>query len=178
MEMKNFVIISGCSGGGKSTLLAELSLRGHTVVEEPGRRIVARETASGGTALPWINLQAFAQSAIDMACNDMETVKAVQSWVFFDRGLIDAWAALSRASGMPINAASPWIDRFFPTVFFTPPWPGIYQRDTERRHDLDASLQEYEHLIKTYTELGFRIEKLPKIPIVARADFIQTRLSI
>jgi hypothetical protein len=35
--MNRFVVISGCSGGGKSTLLAELARRGQAVVEEPGR---------------------------------------------------------------------------------------------------------------------------------------------
>jgi predicted ATPase len=33
---ERFVVISGCSGGGKSALLSELSERGHAVVEEPG----------------------------------------------------------------------------------------------------------------------------------------------
>jgi predicted ATPase len=41
-RVDRFVVISGCSGGGKSTLLAELARRGHAVVEEPGRRIVQR----------------------------------------------------------------------------------------------------------------------------------------
>ena len=45
MSDDRFVIISGCSGGGKSTLLAELARRGYRVVEEPGRRIVAEELA-------------------------------------------------------------------------------------------------------------------------------------
>jgi hypothetical protein len=35
-----FVVISGCSGGGKSTLLDELGRRRYAVVAEPGRRIV------------------------------------------------------------------------------------------------------------------------------------------
>jgi hypothetical protein len=35
-----FVVISGCSSGGKSTLIAELGKRGYAVVDEPGRRIV------------------------------------------------------------------------------------------------------------------------------------------
>ena len=43
------VVISGCSGGGKSSLLAELQARGHRVVEEPGRRIIAEETVTGGS---------------------------------------------------------------------------------------------------------------------------------
>lgn len=34
---ENYVVISGCSGGGKSTLLSELAARGYHVVHEPGR---------------------------------------------------------------------------------------------------------------------------------------------
>jgi predicted ATPase len=33
--MNRFVVISGCSGGGKFTLLAELGRRGYATVEEP-----------------------------------------------------------------------------------------------------------------------------------------------
>jgi predicted ATPase len=46
-----FVVISGCSGGGKSTLIAEFGRRGYAIVEEPGRRIVKEELANGGSAL-------------------------------------------------------------------------------------------------------------------------------
>ncbi len=46
MDDNHLVVISGCSGGGKSTLLAELSRRGHMTIEEPGRRIVAEELRS------------------------------------------------------------------------------------------------------------------------------------
>jgi predicted ATPase len=41
--VERFVVISGCSGGGKSTLIAELGPRGHAVVGEPGQRIVKEE---------------------------------------------------------------------------------------------------------------------------------------
>lgn len=51
----NYVIISGCSGGGKSTLLSELANRGYSVVLEPGRQIVKEQTAINGDALPWTN---------------------------------------------------------------------------------------------------------------------------
>ena len=43
--MNRFVVISGCSSGGKSTLVVELGRRGYAVVEEPGRRIVKEELA-------------------------------------------------------------------------------------------------------------------------------------
>jgi predicted ATPase len=57
--LDRFVIISGCSGG--TTLLEELRRRGHQVVAEPGRRIVAEEIDLAGSALPWIDAPAFAR---------------------------------------------------------------------------------------------------------------------
>jgi predicted ATPase len=44
--MERFVVISGCSGGGKSTLLKELAKRDHDVIDEPGRRIVKNAFAA------------------------------------------------------------------------------------------------------------------------------------
>ena len=61
MDSDHFVVISGCSSGGKSTLLAELGRRGHAMVEEPGRRIVRQELVDGGSALPWVAGAAFAR---------------------------------------------------------------------------------------------------------------------
>jgi len=54
-DVGRFVVISGCSGGGKSTLLAELGSHGYATVEEPGRRIVKEELKAGGPALPWVD---------------------------------------------------------------------------------------------------------------------------
>ena len=48
---ERFVLLSGCSGGGKSTLFAELQARGYHVVGEPGRRVVKHELEKGGNAL-------------------------------------------------------------------------------------------------------------------------------
>lgn len=93
--MDRFVILSGCSGGGKSTLLEALKRRGHQAIEEPGRRIVVEELESGGSALPWVDAPAFARRAIAMSLADREKAIAFPGIVFFDRGLIDA--ASSRA---------------------------------------------------------------------------------
>jgi predicted ATPase len=70
-----FVVISGCSGGGKSTLLEELAARGYAVVEEPGRRIVQEELAGNGAALPWVDAAAFARRAIAVALADREAAR-------------------------------------------------------------------------------------------------------
>src|SRR5215470_4005943 len=101
MDITCFVVISGCSGGGKSTLLTELGRRGYITVEEPGRRIVKEELVGDGFALPWVNGTAFARRAIALALADRAAVKGNGGWVFFDRGLIDAAADLQHLTGEP-----------------------------------------------------------------------------
>ncbi|MGD9477835.1 AAA family ATPase [Shinella sp. G-2] len=171
-----FIILSGCSGGGKSTLLEALHRRGHAVVEEPGRRIVQQELAAGGTALPWLDLAAFARRAVEMALADRAAMKDHSGLVFFDRGLIDAASALQVAGGEPVLATLAETHRYNRQVFLTPPWPEIYEGDPERRHGFEAALAEYQRLERTYPLLGYETVILPKAPVEARADFVLARL--
>jgi predicted ATPase len=98
-------VISGCSGGGKSTLLAELGRRGQVTVEEPGRRIVKQQLLADGSALPWVDATAFARRTIALALADRTAVGSAAGWVFFDRGLIDAAAGLQHLTGEPTLTA-------------------------------------------------------------------------
>ncbi|WP_223568091.1 AAA family ATPase [Agrobacterium tumefaciens] len=173
--MDRFIILSGCSGGGKSTLLTQLARRGFATVEEPGRRIVIEETRNNGTALPWIDIEAFARRAIAMALEDRQKAPA-EGLVFFDRGLIDAASALSHVSGDGFIDTLKNTHRYNPLVFLTPPWPEIYQGDDERRHDFDAAVEEYDRLVLDYEALGYDSVVLPKSGIEERADFILARI--
>jgi predicted ATPase len=175
--MDRFVVISGCSGGGKSTLLSELKRRGHAVMEEPGRRIIAEELQGSGQALPWVNLAAFAQRAVQMSLGDRDRAKKMSGVVFFDRGLIDAAAALEHVTGKPILQAY-YAERYNPRVFLTPPWPEIYATDADRRHGLRQAIEEYERLLVAFSSLGYMIEVLPKIGVAQRADRILQSLKL
>jgi predicted ATPase len=124
--VNRFVVISGCSGGGKSTLLAELERGGHTVVEEPGRRIVVEEMNNGGSALPWVDMAAFARRAIMAALADRSSVLASAGWIFFDRGLIDAAVALQHLTREPVLQQFGHTHRYHRRVFLAPPWPELY----------------------------------------------------
>jgi predicted ATPase len=171
--MSRFVVISGCSGGGKSSLLSELAARGYPVVEEPGRRVVVEETARHGSALPWVDLPAFLRRVIAMARADLHAADASANWVFFDRGLIDAFVALQHVSGKPVLA--PLVDRVRPyhrLVFLTPPWPEIYVQDAERRHDFNSATAEYARLLEAYPALGYDVRIVPKASIAERADIV------
>jgi predicted ATPase len=170
--MERFVVISGCSGGGKSTLVAELGRRGHATVEEPGRRIVKDELLGDGAALPWVDGAAFARRAIALALSDRAAFNGAADWVFFDRGLIDAAAALQHLTGEPILAPLGKAHRYHNQIFLTPPWPEIYVTDNERRHGLEAALAEYRRLLEVYPSLGYEVTILPKLGVSDRADFL------
>ena len=171
-NINRFVVISGCSGGGKSTLLGELGRRGQVTVEEPGWRIVKEELLADGSALPWVNETAFARRAIALALADRTADGNSAGWVFFDRGLIDAAAALQHLTGEPALAALGQRHRYHKRVFLAPPWPEIYLPDAERRHGFDAAVAEYMRLLEAYPLLGYEVTVLPKVGVSERADFV------
>ncbi|WP_417583608.1 AAA family ATPase [Pelagibacterium sp.] len=164
----NFVVISGCSGGGKSTLLAELEARGFAVVPEPGRRIVADELAGGGHALPWVDMAGFARRAMALALEDRARMAGETGLVFFDRGLVDAAVALGTDEAM----AQAGLHRYHDQVFMTPPWPEIFVTDGERRHGFEDSVAEYDRLCGVYPQLGYQIREIGRMGVGARADFV------
>lgn len=172
-----FVILSGCSGGGKSTLVSELARRGHAVVEEPGRRILAEARTGVGAALPWVDMRAFALRAVSMSLADLAAAPPDAQWVFFDRGLIDAAVALAHAGGPPLEQTIGKV-RFHPTVFLAPPWPDIYQSNSDRRHGFDAAVDEYDRLLEAWRRLGYRLSILPRTSPEARADHVLAALSV
>lgn len=172
--MDRFVVISGCSGGGKSSLIDELSRRGCNTIEEPGRRIVNQEAKGAGAALPWVDMAAFARRAVEMTLQDRDKASGLKGWAFFDRCLVDAAAALEHVTGEPTLGGK---HRYHRRVFMAPPWPEIYASDSDRRHSFDVARSEYERLVPAYASLGYEVIILPKVGISERADFILRALA-
>jgi len=171
--MNRLIVISGCSGGGKSTLLAELGRRGYPVVEEPGRRIVAEQTRSGGGALPWVDMTAFLHRVIELARRDLKAASPSDKWIFLDRGLVDAMAALQHVTGEPLlKALAGEAQHYHQLAFLVPPWPEIYTQDSERRHGLADAMAEYSRLLEAYPALGYDVCIVPKATVAERADFV------
>ena len=157
-------------------LLVELRQRGFVTIEEPGRRIVAQELKRGGRALPWIDAVAFARRAIEVSLADRAIADVSAAWVFFDRGLIDAAAALEHLTGEPVVKSLGSAHRYNKRVFLAPPWPEIYVLDEERRHDFVEAVAEYDRLIAVYPALGYDVHVLPKVSVAERANWILASL--
>jgi predicted ATPase len=172
------VVVSGCSGGGKSALLVEMAARGYPVCPEAGRQVVKEEMLIGGDALPWKDARAFAERCITRAAHFFNTARPVARPVLFDRSVVDAVSALARLGDVPPHcAAAARAYRYGPKVLMVPPWPELFAADPERRHGYDAAVAEYDDLMRAYPAQGYVTVPVPRASVSARADFLEAELA-
>ena len=120
---------------------------------------------------------AFARRAIEGSLADRAVGDVSARWVFFDRGLIDAAAALEHLAGEPAVESLGRVYRYNKRVFLASPWPEIYALDQERRHGLAEAVAEYNRLIDVYPSLGYDIHVLPKVSVAERANWVLASLA-
>lgn len=174
----NFHVITGCSGGGKSTLLSELEKRGYRVFPEPGRQIVKEQQSVGGDGLPWKNSTKFAELCVSRAMYFYNAALLLDPPVFFDRSVIDNISGTERL-GLPMPVYFPQTlvqYRYAPRVFMVPPWREIFAQDAERRHSYAEAEQEFYGLQQAYKANHYEVILIPKMPVHERADFIEQAL--
>jgi predicted ATPase len=173
-----FVVLSGCSGAGKSSLLAELGRRGFPIYEEPGRQVVKEQLYIGGDALPWGNVNQFVELTISRSIHHVVTAASGDRLSFFDRGIIDQVSGLEHL-GLPIPehfAAAVDRFRYHEKVFMMPPGLEIFSNDDERKHSFEDAVSSYSTLLRTYECFGYRIVLVPQLEVSARADFVLKHL--
>jgi predicted ATPase len=178
-QSDRFVVLSGCSGGGKSTLLTALERRGFIVFEEPGRQIVKEQQFLTGNALPWTDPLQFVELSVSRSIHQMALAARGDQRSFLDRGIVDAISFLEHLC-LPVplhleNAVKQL--RYHRRVFIAPPWPEIFAADAERRHSFDEAKAQYSSLLRTYERLGYSLVELPKIDVESRVEFIVGQLA-
>ncbi len=173
-QSANFFVLTGGPGSGKTTLINHLSEMGYRCMPEAGRAVIRQQQSGGGTALPWNDKTAYARrmyehdmAAYQRACN-------TSGPVFFDRGIVDVVAYLQMEQ-LPVPATVQTAAshcRYHTTAFILPPWPQIYRRDRERQQDLPTAIATYHAMMKTYSQYGYILMRVPHLPVAQRAAFI------
>ena len=185
MELSNqFVVISGCSGGGKSTLLSEFSHNGYAIIPEVGREIVKEQLIQKGNITPWDNPRQFCEQAIERSIAAYHQAEQMilnkdNKLVFFDRSILDGvsyYHTLKTNDPKEYNSLINTL-RYYSTVFMAPPWQDIFCNDTERKHSFEEAVVEYQQLIKFYAHSGYNIVELPKMSVKERFKFVISSIS-
>lgn len=168
------VLVTGCSGAGKSALVAEMAARGYETRAEPGRRVIRLETRTGGNGTPWQNPERFARLCLKMAKADWEEARA--GVVVFDRGVFDAALALERAGFGEEADAALHAQSYDAPVILAEPWPELFAEDPDRRHGFEEAEAEFAHIESALDRLGWPTLRLPQDSVAARADWLETVL--
>jgi predicted ATPase len=174
------IVISGCSGGGKSTLIEGLALRGFRTVAEAGRIIIREQMKTDGRALPWIDPALFAEKLATLAIDQYASVADCNRITFFDRCIVEPVAYCLRM-GVELPASTKDAAdacRYDNPIFMVPPWESIFVEDTERQHSFDEAVAEYDALLKAFETFEYKVCVIPKMKPADRVDFILNEIDV
>ena len=176
--MKNFYVITGCSGGGKSSIIEALKAKGFSAVEEAGRQIVQEQMRIGGDGTPWQDRMKFRELLLSRYIALFEQVTERTRPVFFDRGIPElissSWLGVGPILEHHRIAAERY--RYARKVFIVPPWREIFTTDAERRHSFEDALAEYRLTPDAYRQCGYELIEVPKAPVPERVEFILSKV--
>jgi predicted ATPase len=171
MTIAQRYIISGGPGTGKTRLLEALSATGESCCEEVSRQLIREQTASGGSLLPWNDLEAFAWECVRrMQAQAVRCPKDRR--VFLDRGVPDV-AGYLRHGGYAVPPELRALAAIYtPIMFFAPAWEAIYVNDAERPQTYQESVALGAHIRQAYEDYGFRVLELPRQAVETRVRYI------
>lgn len=173
---KNYYVITGGPGVGKTTLLNQLGYNGYKTIPEDARRIIKEQMAGNKLGLPWKNKKLYAQLMLDESLKTLKNAchESTSEITFFDRGLLDAICYM-RMENIPVSKATEALINqytYAQTVFILPPWKAIYETDDERKQTWSEGLYTFGKMRETYRHYGYEVIEIPKDTVVYRAKFI------
>jgi predicted ATPase len=166
--MKRYVITGG-PGIGKTTVIEILAARGFKVVPEAARMVIGEEQASGGRALPWIDLEQF-QARVAQKQLQLEQ-DADGPVVIHDRGIIDGYAYARMGNVQPPEVIERLGRDRYSAVFILDPLPG-YVTDPARRENKEEALRIHDAIVDAYKRFDYAPVIVPVLVPEERASFI------
>jgi len=166
------VVITGGPGAGKTTLLAEFARRGHSVVQESARAIIAERLKRGEPPRP--EPSAFAHEILRRDREKFEAAAATPGWVFFDRSAVESLGMVCQAAPLDDAVLRDMLLKyaFNRNVFVLPPWEAIYTNDAERDQTFAESVRVHAEVVAWYLACGYVVHEVPQGSAEQRARHV------
>lgn len=172
------VVVAGGPGAGKTTLLQELQRRGHTVMGDSAREVIAARRRQGLAPRP--APAAFARAVFRRDLAKYHRALRAGRPAFFERCVLDALGLLLESGALPAAELPARLAgfRFAAPVFVLPPWREIYAQDAERDQTWDDAVTVHGRVVAWYARLGLPLLEVPRAPVARRADFVLDSLGL
>ncbi|WP_433383791.1 AAA family ATPase [Actinoplanes sp. CA-142083] len=162
-------ILTGTPGSGKTAILRQLEVNGHSVVEEAATDVIALGQALGDPR-PWERPD-FAERILRLQRQRASDAYG-ESVVFFDRSPVCTLALCRYSDREPPDGLLHEIDRYERTAFLVRN-RGFVEPTAARRITLAQSLVFERIHEETYRELGFELIEVPPAPLPERVALIE-----
>jgi predicted ATPase len=170
----NWHVITGAICCGKTTLINMLADRGFQTLPETSRQYIEREVAKGRT-LDEIFSSKADERAMTVRQQRAEFGLRATDVVFLDQAL-PSYLWFWRLFGLNPNELLPKCFRHrYASVFILDQLP--LELDGARIEDDDYTVLFEEALVRDYSALGYRVERVPVLPPEERLAFVLERLS-
>ncbi|MDO8656255.1 MAG: AAA family ATPase, partial [Nanoarchaeota archaeon] len=182
--MKKYILTGG-PGVGKTKVLEAIAARGHHVIKEVARIIIAQEQEKEKTCpeyraiLPWTNLEQFQNVVLERQIQEEGSLRGKKvSSSFLDRSCVDPLAYV-KTGNVPIRKDIYHIieQAEYTKAFFLHRLPS-YAKDEQRKEDDELALRLHDMMYEVYDRVGVDIVEVPifvdneRENIARRIDFI------
>jgi predicted ATPase len=171
----NWHVITGAPCSGKTTLIGALADKGYRTVPESGRAYVEREMTKGRTTDEILGSGVLMQGGILSLQLESERGLSVHEVAFLD-GASPSGLTYLRVMGLDPNAIlAACFHHRYASVFLLDRFP--FQQDGVRFEDDATAGFIDEWLCRDYGALGYRVVRVPVLPVKDRLTFILEALS-
>lgn len=177
MTTKRIVLIGGPSTG-KTTLLNALKDSGQTCYAEISRTVTRAAQEEGIAQLFLTDPLLFSQKLLEYRIIQFKDAeKEKQPYVFIDRGIPDVVAYMDYMNQeYPAYFKEACQEYRYDQIFILPPWQEIHTTDGERYENFEQATAIQDNLIKTYTQYGYDLIKIPKASVEERLNFVMNHI--
>ncbi|MDY8136360.1 ATP-binding protein [Aquimarina sp. 2201CG5-10] len=171
---KKKIVITGGPSTGKTTIINRLEQIGETCLHEISRAVTLEAQRQGVEQLFLEDPTLFSQRLLEGRIKQFsEAEVSTETRVFLDRGIPDVIAYMNYANEKsPDHFKKACMTHRYDYVFLLPPWKDIHITDNERYENFEQAKQIYNHLLSTYTDLGYKCIEVPFGTVEDRTQFI------